>query len=365
LYSVNNFLELKTYIIDIFPILLEAKILDSETLITLSTINMALHYLLVNKHLTKLCKIKKENIPEDFDEPGPMDEAIKEELIKFNMEFFTILLTVALCKENTITVNASTFSYANAVSLDDNKKKQMSTDDNKMNYPNLTDLLINIIIYTQWCKVKLNEGCRSILENTEWLVKLKEVLTALNDIAPIKTEALINNKKQDLFVTENGYYLFKNAVFLRGFIPLLEESNDKQKNYFNNFYYKSLEDVSTNPNDHLNDQIHYFIKLAYEISGLSEDHLLFSLKINSTTHKMKLIFTNSKEETLKMTGINVLTGRKSFESLYSLNEDHDNDEDEENLQETIVFTGRNKGNKTPPNLPKPEIKGIIKKSILF
>lgn len=130
-----------------------------------------------------------------------------------------------------------------------------------------------------------------------------------------------------------------------------------KKNYFNNFYYKSLEDVSTNPNDHLNDQIHYFIKLAYEISGLSEDHLLFSLKINSTTHKMKLIFTNSKEETLKMTGINVLTGRKSFESLYSLNEDHDNDEDEENLQETIVFTGRNKGNKTPPNLPKPEIKG--------
>jgi len=355
--DVNNFLELKTYIIDIFPILLEAKILDSETLITLSTINMALHYLLVNKHLTKLCKIKKENIPEDFDEPGPMDEAIKEELIKFNIEFFTILLTVALCKENTITVNASTFSYANAVSLDDNKKKQMSTDDKKMNYPNLMDLLINIIIYTQWCKVKLSEGCRSILETTEWLVKLKEVLTALNDIAPIKTETLINNKKQDLFVTDNGCYLFKNAVYLRGFIPLLEESNDKQKNYFNNFYHKSLEDVSSNPSELFNEQIHYLIKLAYEISGLSEDHLLYSLKINSITHKMKLIFTNSKEETLKMTGVNVLTGRKSFESLYSLNEDRDNDEDEENLQETIVFTGRNKGNKTPPNVPKPEIKG--------
>jgi len=321
---------------------------------------MALYYLLVNKHLTKLCKIKKENIPSDFDEPHPMDDMIKEELIKFNLEFFNIILTVATRTENTITVNASNFSYANAVSQDDHKKKQIN-EENKMNYPNLMDLLVNIIIYTQWCKVKLNEGCTTLIENKEWMKNLKEVLTIANNIAPIKTDCLINNKKQDLFVTENGYFLFKNAVYLRGFIPVLDEVNDKEK-ILNTCYYKNFEDISSNTNDVVNYQIQYLIKLAYDLSDISKGNLLYSLKENPTNHKVKLIFTNSKEETLKITGINVLTGRTSYESLSSLKDDYgnDNDDDDENMTETIVFTGRNKGNKTPPNepnKPKPEIKG--------
>ncbi|OUM63014.1 hypothetical protein PIROE2DRAFT_61528 [Piromyces sp. E2] len=318
---------------------------------------MALHYLLVNKHLTKLCKIKKENIPSDFDEPHPMDDMIKEELIKFNLEFFNIILTIATRKENTITVNASTFSYANAVSQDDHKKKQVNEEDKKMNYPNLLDLLVNIIIYTQWCKVKLNEGCTTLTERKEWMVNLKEVLTIVNNITSVKTDSLINNKKQDLFVTENGYFLFKNAVYLRGFIPLLEEVNDKEK-LLNTCYYKNFEDIASNANDVTNYQIQYLIKLAYDLSDMSKGNLLYSLKENPINHKMKLIFTNSKEETLKITGINVLTGRTSFDSLSTLNHGNgnDNDDDDENMTETIVFTGRNKGNKTPPNEPREERK---------
>ncbi|ORX46415.1 hypothetical protein BCR36DRAFT_398849 [Piromyces finnis] len=321
---------------------------------------MALHYLLINKHLTKLCKIKKENIPSDFDEPQPMDDMMKEELLKFNIEFFNTILIVALRKENTITVNGSTFSYANAVSQDDHKKKQVNEEDKEMTYKNLMDLVVNIIIYTQWCKVKLSEGCSILIDNKEWMINLKEVLKIVNDIAPIKVETLINNKKQELFVSENGYFLFKNAVYLRGFIPLLDNDAHNNEKVLGTSYYKNFEDILSNTNDVVNNQIQYLIKLAYELSSISNGNLLFSLKENPINHKVKLIFTNSKEEALKINGVNVLTGKTSYESLSNLNdENNDNDDDDDDsMTETIVFTGRNKGNKTPPNEPKAENKVV-------
>eukprot|EP00833_Pecoramyces_ruminatium_P014648 jgi/Orpsp1_1/1188680/evm.model.d7180000066480.1 len=313
--SVEKFLEIKPYILDVLSILLETKYLDTDELISFSIINMALYYLLVNKHLTKLCKIKKENIPDDFEEQSPTDEVMKDELIKFNIEFFNIILTVALRKENTINVNGQTFSYANAVSQDDNKKKQTNSQEKKENYQNINDLLINIIIYTQWCKVKLNEGCSQLTENIEWILKLKDVLTIINNNFPVKIESLINNKQNDLFISENGCFLFKNAVYLRGFIPLQDETNEKQK-ILSSYYYKNFEDISSTSNEILYDQIQYLTKLAYELSEISKGNLFFSIKKNQSNQKLKLIFTNTKEEALKMNGkINIITGRSSNEYL--------------------------------------------------
>ncbi|ORY27529.1 hypothetical protein LY90DRAFT_513402 [Neocallimastix californiae] len=297
--NVEKFLEIKPYILDVFSILLETKFLDTDELITLSIINMALHYLLVNKHLTKLSKIKKESIPNDFDEPNPLDEDMKKELIKFNIEFFNVILTVALRKENTITVNGQTFSYANAVSQDDHKKKQSNSQYEKENYQNIKNLLVNIIIYTQWCKVKLNEGYKQLIESTEWISNFKDVLTVINDISPAKMKSIINNKKNDLFISENGCFLFKNAVYMRGFVPLQDVTDEKQK-ILSSYYYKNYGDISSTTDEIMNDQIEYLFKLAYEISEISEGNLLFSIKENPLSHKKKLIFINSKEATLKM-----------------------------------------------------------------
>jgi len=334
---------------------------------------MALHYLLVNKHLTKLSKIKKESIPNDFDEPNPLDEDMKKELIKFNIEFFNVILTVALRKENTITVNGQTFSYANAVSQDDHKKKQSNSQYEKENYQNINNLLVNIIIYTQWCKVKLNEGYKQLIESTEWISNFKDVLTVINDISPAKMKSIINNKKNDLFISENGCFLFKNAVYMRGFVPLQDVTDEKQK-ILSSYYYKNFGDISSTTDEIMNDQIEYLFKLAYEISEISEGNLLFSIKENPLSHKKKLIFINSKEATLKMDGkIKIITGRNSNESLNELNEnendniinnnDDDDDNDDDNLQETIVFTGRNKNKGKQKVESQTKIKGNKNKDI--
>jgi len=336
---------------------------------------MALHYLLVNKHLTKLCKIKKENIQDEIDEPSSVEEVMKDELIKFNIEFFNIILKVALQKDKKITVNSETFSYANVVSKDDNRKKQTNSQDKKEDYQNVNDLLINIIIYTQWCKVKLNEGYKQLTENTEWLTKLKDFLTVINNISPAKKKFLFNNKPNDLFISENGCFLFKNAMFLRGFIPLQDEIIKTQK-LLSSYYYKNFEDISPTRDEIINDQIQYLIKLAYELSEISDGNLLFSIKENPITHKLKLIFTNSKDAILKMDGkINIITGRSSNENINIINENEDEDEnvnengiknenykiiddsDDENLQETIVFTGRNKNKEKQKKENQSDFKG--------